>query len=91
MTFVTLLGYFAATLTSLSFVPQAWMIIKTRKTGGISLVMYSAFTIGVACWLIYGLMLQAKPLIIANIVTFTLAATILSLTAYERKNSKKLA
>lgn len=90
MTFVTLLGYFAATLTSLSFVPQAWMIIKTRKTGGISLVMYSAFTIGVACWLIYGLMLQAKPLIIANIVTFTLAVTILSLTAYERKNSKKL-
>ena len=52
--------------------------------------MYSAFTIGVACWLIYGLMLQAKSLIIANIVTFTLAVTILSLTAYERKNSKKL-
>ena len=41
-----ILGYLAATLTTISFVPQALLIIKTKDTKGISLPMYIMFTIG---------------------------------------------
>lgn len=43
-------GYVAATLTTLSFVPQAWHTFQTRDVSGISLGMYSAFTLGVLLW-----------------------------------------
>lgn len=70
-------GFVAACLTTLSFVPQAWLTFKTRDVSGISLGMYSAFTAGVALWLVYGLMLGAWPLILANAVTLSLAVAIL--------------
>ncbi len=72
-----LIGYCAAVLTTASFMPQAWHTFRTRDVSGISLGMYSAFTAGVSCWLIYGLLLQAWPIVIANLITLSLAATIL--------------
>jgi MtN3 and saliva related transmembrane protein len=71
------IGMLAACLTTLSFVPQAWHTLRTRDVSGISLAMYSVFTAGVALWLVYGLILGAWPVIIANLVTLALAATIL--------------
>lgn len=72
-----LLGYVAAALTTLSFVPQAWHTFRTRDVSGISLGMYSAFTTGVALWLAYGLLRQAWPVVAANAVTLVLALAIL--------------
>jgi MtN3 and saliva related transmembrane protein len=72
-----IIGYCAAVLTTASFVPQAWHTFRTRDVRGISLGMYSVFTAGVACWLVYGLLLGAWPIVIANCVTLTLAAAIL--------------
>ncbi|MEI8030729.1 MAG: SemiSWEET transporter [Comamonadaceae bacterium] len=71
------IGYLAAFLTTASFVPQAWHTFTTRDVSGISLGMYSAFTLGIACWLIYGLLLGAWPIVIANVITLALATTIL--------------
>jgi len=71
------IGYVAAFLTTASFVPQAWLTFKTRDVRGISLGMYSAFTLGVALWLVYGVLIQAWPVVIANLVTLLLAACIL--------------
>ncbi len=71
------IGYLAAFLTTASFVPQAWHTFTTRDVSGISLGMYSAFTLGIACWLLYGLLLGAWPIVIANVITLALAATIL--------------
>jgi MtN3 and saliva related transmembrane protein len=71
------IGYAAATLTTASFVPQAWLTFKTRDVRGISLGMYSAFTLGIALWLVYGLLIQAWPVVIANIITLALATSIL--------------
>ena len=71
------IGYAAATLTTASFLPQAVLTLRTRDTRGISLAMYSAFTAGVALWLLYGLALGQWPIIVANAVTLALAATIL--------------
>lgn len=74
-----LIGFAAATLTTVSFVPQAWLTFKSKDVSGISLGMYSVFTVGVALWLVYGLFLQAWPVVIANAVTLALASGILAM------------
>ncbi len=73
------LGYIAATLTTASFVPQAWLTFRSRDVSGISLGMYSQFTLGIALWLGYGLMLGAWPIVVANTITLVLAAGILAM------------
>lgn len=73
------LGYVAAILTTLAFVPQAAKTIRSKDTRGISLGMYLVFTVGVVFWLAYGIVLGSWPMILANTVTFALAATILAL------------
>lgn len=70
-------GYAAAFLTTFSFVPQAWLTFRTRDVRGVSLGMYSAFTAGVALWLLYGLLMGAWPVVLANSVTLALASMIL--------------
>lgn len=74
-----LLGYAAAALTTVSFVPQVLHTWKTRRSAGVSLVMVALFTAGVACWLAYGLILGALPVIVANAVTLALALLLLAL------------
>jgi MtN3 and saliva related transmembrane protein len=79
-----LIGYLAAFLTTCSFVPQAWLTFKTRDVRGISLGMYTAFTTGVALWLVYGLTLRAWPIVVANAITLALAASILAMKLHYR-------
>ena len=74
---IDLIGYIAATLTTASFVPQVMQTFKTKDVSGISLWMYSAFTIGIAMWLVYGVLISAWPIVIANAVTLTLTGAIL--------------
>lgn len=71
------IGYLAATLTTVAFVPQALKTIRSRDTSGISLGMYVVFTLGVACWFGYGLVLGSWPMIVSNVITFGLSLTIL--------------
>jgi MtN3 and saliva related transmembrane protein len=77
MTLTDLIGTIAAVLTTVSFLPQALHTFRTKDVRGISLGMYSAFTLGVAMWLVYGLLLGAWPVVIANVITLALASTIL--------------
>jgi MtN3 and saliva related transmembrane protein len=72
-----IIGTLAATLTTASFMPQALHTFRTKDVRGISLLMYSVFTVGVALWLVYGLLLQAWPIVIANAITVSLASAIL--------------
>jgi len=76
---INLIGYIAAILTTLSFLPQAIQTIKTRNTDGISLLMYLMFTIGVAFWLLYGILIKNNAIIIANAMTLILASIILAI------------
>lgn len=78
-------GYLAASLTTCSFVPQALHTFRTRDVSGISLVMYSVFTLGVALWLAYGILLEAWPIVVANIVTLGLAGGILVMKLIYKK------
>ncbi len=77
MQFSDAIGYAAAILTTCSFVPQAWLTLRTRDVSGISLGMYSVFTLGVALWLAYGWLIGAWPVVIANTITLALASFIL--------------
>jgi MtN3 and saliva related transmembrane protein len=79
MALIDLIGSAAASLTTISFVPQAWRIFQTRHTTDISLGMYSLFTTGVLFWLIYGIMLGSWPIIAANSITLILAGTVLAM------------
>ena len=79
MNTTNLIGYLAAFLTTTAFVPQAYHSWKSRDLSGISLPMYSMFSLGVACWIIYGLAINSWPVIVANAITLLLACTVLLL------------
>jgi len=79
-----LIGYPAAFLTTIAFVPQAWKSWRTRDLSGISLPMYALFTLGVALWLAYGVMIGSTPIVISNGITLVLAAVVLWLKLKER-------
>ena len=78
------IGSAAAICTTLAFVPQAYQSYKTRDLSGISLPMYSVFTLGVALWLVYGLLQHDWPIIIANVITLVLTVMILILKIREK-------
>lgn len=79
MNSTTLIGLLAATLTTGAFVPQVVRSLRTRDTRGISLVMYSVFTTGIALWLAYGIAIGDLPIIVSNTVTIFLCAAVLVL------------
>lgn len=91
MNLTDLLGYCAATLTTLSFLPQALLTLRTRNVAGISLGMYGAFTLGVALWLAYGLVLAQWPIVIANALTLVLASVILVMKVVVERDRRRQA
>lgn len=74
-----LLGYAAGTLTTVALLPQVWRTFRTKDVSGISLRMYSIFTLGVAIWLAYGIVLDELPMILANSVSLVLAFCVLGM------------
>ena len=71
------IGFFAAFCTTIAFLPQAIKVYKTKSTKDISLYMFLIFTVGVISWLIYGLIINDWPIILANAVTLILSFFIL--------------
>lgn len=76
MTQLDLLGLVATAFTTASFVPQVWRTWKTRDVSGISLPTYAILTVGLALWLLYGLLREDLPLIVANAVMVVLTGAI---------------
>ena len=74
---INIIWYIAAFSTTVSFLPQALKTIKTKNTKSLSLPMYIMFTFWVWMWLIYWILLNAYPIIIANTITLLLAWIIL--------------
>lgn len=79
MNLVTILGLIAAALTTISFLPQAMKTIKTRHTKDLSLIMYSVLTFGIFLWLVYGILINDLPIIMANGITLIFCIIILSM------------
>ena len=80
MEWISLIGYLAASLTTLSFLPQAIKVIATRNTQGISGLMYVMFVCGLVMWLIYGLLIEDTAVSMANFLTLGFALPILVIT-----------
>jgi MtN3 and saliva related transmembrane protein len=71
-----LIGTLAATLTTLSFLPQVAKTWQTRSAADFSWVWLIAFAAGLALWLVYGIALASMPLIAANGITLSLVLLI---------------
>lgn len=82
-----LLGFTAGTLTTIAFWPQLRRTWKTRSADDLSLGMLITFTTGVFLWLLYGLYLDALPIILTNLVTLLLTLAILILRIRYRSSS----
>jgi len=77
MNIITIVGLVAAVFSSLSFAPQAIKTLKSKQTKDLSLGMYCITVTGLMLWLTYGILLNDLALILANIITGSLAASIL--------------
>lgn len=74
---IDMIGFAAAACTTIAFIPQAVKVYKFKSTKDISLGMFVLMTAGVFCWLVYGILLNSLPIILANTITFLLALYIL--------------
>lgn len=83
-----MIGAVAGSLTTLAFVPQVVKTLRTRQTRDISTAMWLMFCAGVALWLVYGVLLGAWPVIIANALTLALAAVVLAIKLANRHRDK---
>lgn len=77
MTFVTLLGLVAGTLTTFAFFPQLLKTWKSRSADDISLTWISTFSSGIFLWLLYGFFIGSLPVILSNGITLVLTLVIL--------------
>ncbi len=83
------IGYIAASLTTISFFPQALKTLRSRDTQSISLRMYLLFTTGVGFWSIYGWMVGDGPVLIANLITLIPAVIVLFIKLTSLSNRKR--
>jgi MtN3 and saliva related transmembrane protein len=74
---IDLVGYIAATLTTAAFLPQVLKIWQTKSTKDLALPTLLSFIVGISMWLIYGLLVNSTPIIMANAVTLVLNLAIL--------------
>ncbi|HEX2593342.1 MAG TPA: SemiSWEET transporter [Rhizomicrobium sp.] len=91
MSLVTIIGTVAAICSTISFAPQAWKIIQTRETKGISTGMYLFTVAGFAAWVTYGAMQGQWPLIASNSICFLLSAFILLMKLLPQAEKEKVA
>ncbi len=85
MDLIDILGALAATLTTISFLPQTIQVIKTRHTKDLSLYMYILLTSGIFLWLCYGIASLQWPIIISNAICLPLCVTILIIKVLEKE------
>jgi MtN3 and saliva related transmembrane protein len=87
----TVIGFGATIASTISFVPQAWKIIKSRRTHDISVGMYAVTVTGFALWTAYGVLLGQWPLIITNTVCLLLSGFILTMKLLPRRQKEAVA
>ena len=85
--YIDLIGFFAALLTTIAFLPQLYKTWNTKSADDVSLIMLILFLTGLACWIIYGIQINSIPILIANILTFIFNFSILFLKiTYSKTN-----
>jgi MtN3 and saliva related transmembrane protein len=77
MTITDILGYAAAIGTTSAFIPQTYRVFKTKRTEDLSLGTFFLLCTGIILWIIYGVLVNAMPIILANSTTFAMTFYIL--------------
>lgn len=85
MDFITLIGFAAALFTTISNIPQALKIIRTKETKGVSAASYSVLLLGLVLWVVYGFLRDDWPIIISNGISAFICATVLFLKLTSKK------
>ena len=85
--YIEILGYIAALLTTIAFVPQALLVYKTKNTSSISLFMFLIFNVGLVCWELYGILTNQLPIILANAFTIFFSMYILYMKLTEKSRN----
>ena len=81
------IGFLAGALTTVAFIPQALKMYNSKSGKDVSARMLLIFSTGVILWMIYGILIESVPVIVANVVTLMLSATIIALKVrYSRSN-----
>jgi MtN3 and saliva related transmembrane protein len=88
---ITVVGIVASLASMISFGPQAWRIIKTRKTEDLATPAYTLTVIGFAAWTVYGVLLGEWPLIVTNSVCLVLSSFILTMKLVSRSRRDAIA
>ena|SRR5665213_459771 len=91
MPYVAILGYCAAAVSTASFLPQAWKVIKSRETKDISARMYALTVFGFALWLVFGALERQWPLVASNSICFLLSAFILAMKLLPQSKKEAVA
>ena len=78
-------GFTAAVLSTIAFIPQVIKTWQTKSAGDVSFVLLVTFSTGCLSWVIYGVLVNSKPVTIANTITLILNITILTMKiAFEK-------
>jgi MtN3 and saliva related transmembrane protein len=89
LTFAEYIGLTAGALTTAAYLPQVYKTWRTKAVGDISLIMYWAMTLGVFLWLVYGVLLRAPALVLANGVSLLLVGGMLRMRiVYGRRTDR---
>ena len=64
-----IIGFIAAILTTAAFLPQVYKTWKTKDVSSLSLPMLLLFFVGIAGWLVYGILINSPSMIFANSIT----------------------
>ncbi|MGJ8528938.1 SemiSWEET family sugar transporter [Maritalea sp.] len=73
---VDLIGYVAAILGTICWLPQTIKTWRTKRTADLSLSANLLVLSTILLWLLYGIALMAWPLIIANVISAILLGSI---------------
>ena len=89
LNYIDLVGYLAALLTTVAFLPQLYKTWKTKSADDVSLIMLILFITGLTCWIVYGIKINSIPILVANIITFIFNFSILILKIAYSKNKEQ--
>lgn len=73
---ITAIGSVAALCTTGAFVPQVIRVVRLKHAEEISLATFVAFSAGTFAWLVYGLLINSLPVVVANAATCALSVSI---------------
>ena len=84
------IGLIAGTLTTFSFLPQVIKTYRSRSSGDLSFGMLGLFSLGVSLWLLYGVLIGSRPIMLSNFLTLLLTLALVAMKiGFERRASRR--